>query len=243
MFPKILIADDSETMSKIIHTVLRPFQVNLKRARHLRETLEILRSENFDILILSSNLNGSSKSPELEKIIHHKNNIPTLLIVSSYNEEGENLFRKEDFPTILKKPFSKKELIFSIKNLGIKLHNKHQKPKKTTRENQEIEREFNSPGNVETPEIEDLFPRNSSSTNKASNMATRDLEERIIKSLCDPNNTLLKIISHMLKDEIKIHSKEAIQKHCQSELKGIIADYLRSELKILSQKKENITSL
>lgn len=237
MMTRVLLADDSETMGKIIQIILKPFSVHLQRTIDVKETLDALDSKPYDLLILASSLQGIKNTDELKQLSRQASRVPTLLITGSKENEENLSYHKQGFPHILAKPFTKRSLIEAIRQAGTLLEQVRKKE-------QPIPTKRPSPPQEEgVPGLDEMFSVKSRSPQKEEALHTKNLEERIIQSLCDPNNTLLKVLQHMIKEEIKIHSKDVIQKHCQNELRGIISEYLRGELKVLSQKKENITSI
>lgn len=242
---KILLADDSETMGKIIHIILRNHQVTLEQSYQSQETLAFLDSKCYDLLILSSSLKGLHTLQELKKLNEQIKTPPILLLTSSHTEKEQIDYHKEGFPFILDKPFTKKELILKIEECGLKLENLKQAKKISRQEKKSLQKEeeeldfhsYNTSQDNTKPQL-----KNSEEELSFQPEKLKDLETRITESLCNPQSTFFKVIQHMVKEEMETHALSLMKKQYKDELKNLIAEHLRGELKTLSHKKKETSS-
>ena len=241
---KILLADDSETMGKIIQIILRHHSISFEQSYERKETIENLDQKKYDLLIISSSLKGFHNLSDLKKFSERLKTPPMLLITSRDTEKNTLDYQNEGFPFVLEKPFSARELLLKIKDCGLNLEMKRQ-------EKNLIKKHI--PKTIHTPKNNDLscednleslnFNENEAENTKQETLPQlKDLESKIIENLCNPNNTFFKIIQHMIKEEIQAQSRSILDKQYKEDLKSLIAEYLRGELDTLSEKKKNVTS-
>lgn len=233
MASKILIADNSATMNKIIRIILRKYDLIFKKTEDLKTTLETIDTERFDLIILSSTLQDIKSLEELKQLVGQIQKIPVLLITSTQTENESIQYTKAGFPFTLDKPFTAESFINKIKNCGLFLETKKEKDRESNQFKIKHQKSYEN-------HIEQGREQQSETLNSFD---SKDLEDKIIESLCDPTKTFMKITKHLIKDEIQSSSKEIIHDYCRNELKSIISECLRLELKVLSQKRENVTSV
>lgn len=241
---KILLADDSETMGKIIHIILRHYNISFEQSYEHKETVEKLDQKNYDLLIISASLKGFHSLSDLKKFSERLKHLPMLIITASNRENKTINYKNEGFPFVIEKPFNARELLLKIEDCGLNLEMKRQEKNLSKKNTLKTEN---------TPKKQEITVEESSKTinfNENEQESTKKdiipelkaLESKIIENLCSPSSTFFKIIQHMIKEETQTQSKAILEKQYKEDLKSLIAEHLRGELETLSDKKKNVTS-
>lgn len=105
---KILLADDSLTVQKVISLTLDKAQYELHFARNRKEVLKAVASEAPELILVSDHLNDlqwASFPKELEAWLGRGATVPALVLMSS-----RELTEAKHYSAVLKKPFTPNEL-------------------------------------------------------------------------------------------------------------------------------------
>lgn len=85
---KILIVDDEEQVRKMFQELLQRQQYIVKTSSSAEEAMDLLRSEDFDAVLLDIKLAGMSGLEALRQIKGLKPNLPVIMITGfGYDEE------------------------------------------------------------------------------------------------------------------------------------------------------------
>ena len=127
---KILIVDDEASIRNIIKEYLDFAEYSYKEAENGIQALEIVKKENFDLIILDimmPELDGISVLKEIRK----NSDTPVILLTARGNEYDKLIGFEMGADDYLSKPFSPKELLARIKS--ILKRSSGQSPSKTNR--------------------------------------------------------------------------------------------------------------
>ena len=113
---KILLIDDDERLGGPLTNYLAKFQLALSCATHPKEGLELLKREQFELLVLDVML-PEANGFEVCKMIRRKSNIP-IVMLSARGEVNDRLVGLElGADDYLAKPFEPRELVVRIQNI------------------------------------------------------------------------------------------------------------------------------
>jgi CheY-like chemotaxis protein len=123
---RILVADDSLTIQKVVGITLSDTDYELYQALTDEELMNSLESENFDLILLDFNLSENHAGQDLIKNIRNQNeNIPILIMLGTFDNVDENILINIVNVNKIVKPFEStkflslcNELIHS-KNLSV----------------------------------------------------------------------------------------------------------------------------
>lgn len=114
MFEKILVVDDEQSISDIIEYNLKKDGYETKAAHDGRECLEMVKAENFDLIILDIMMpvmDGFSVLKELRKT----HNTPVIILTAKEDEVDKILGLELGADDYVVKPFSVRELTARVK--------------------------------------------------------------------------------------------------------------------------------
>lgn len=111
MSSRVLLADDSAAMQKIVAIALEPFDVNLQSAASYADVYR--RIENFrpEVLVISGMLPGIANMSQMQVLAESLGGIPIVIVIGSYDEINEDDLREQGFANFLKKPFDSATLV------------------------------------------------------------------------------------------------------------------------------------
>lgn len=117
----ILLIDDYKTMLKIITNLLQSLGFNnIVHVLNGEQALDKLNNHIFDLIICDWNLEPMSAQEIVKNIKNNPNtaSIPILMIVAAKDmEDIQHMQQELGFKGVIKKPFSKEELLSTLKNL------------------------------------------------------------------------------------------------------------------------------
>jgi CheY-like chemotaxis protein len=122
MKKKLLLADSSATMAKIIKLALSNYQQpELEAVATLEQLQEKLRSEACAALIIDA---GFAQTDEAEKLWPLLGNTPVLALLGSFQPLASSLAQlaQKNKVCLLNKPFSPQELVTALQQLGLLLN-------------------------------------------------------------------------------------------------------------------------
>lgn len=117
MSRRILVADDSSTIQKVIKIAFSRFDVEMVEAGSYIEALAAIARGVPDALIADASLPGAQGPNDFAKLQTESRGAPTLLLAGTYEAVDEAAFRRAGFQHFLKKPFESGDLVAIIERL------------------------------------------------------------------------------------------------------------------------------
>lgn len=114
---KLLVADDSTTIQKVIELAFEGHGVSLVFVSSYLELLSEVGKAKYDGLICDANLTGTGGVADFSKLLEVGGDLPTVLLRGSYDHIDEEVFRGAGFQNFLKKPFDADVMVSTVKNL------------------------------------------------------------------------------------------------------------------------------
>ncbi len=112
MTSKILVADDSQTIQKVVSMTLAGHDFALVECRDLKKLKSSLKDEKFDLVLLDFNLSNEVSGQELVKIVRGiHSDIPIILMVGIFDNIDDQELQKLGVNEKLVKPFNNQKLI------------------------------------------------------------------------------------------------------------------------------------
>lgn len=110
MVCRILVADDSSTIQKVIKIGLAALQTEIKSAGSHLEANKIVDQGPLDLIIADAGLPGISTAADFVKLTERAGGIPLIILMGSYEAVKEADLRAVGISHIIKKPFPPGEL-------------------------------------------------------------------------------------------------------------------------------------
>jgi CheY-like chemotaxis protein len=117
MTRKILVADDSTTIQKVIKIAFSRYAIEINEATSYIEALAIVARAAPELLIVDASLPGAQGPSDVAKLAKDAGGRPVLLLVGTYEAVDEDLYRKAGFQHFLKKPFESADIIALVDEL------------------------------------------------------------------------------------------------------------------------------
>lgn len=115
---KVLVADDSLTIQKVIGITLANSGYELVECLNENDLLSKVKSNQYDLILLDFNLSDSKSGYELAKEIHkHQNTTPILVLLGTFDTIEENKFKENGISDKIVKPFESSKFIKKCKQL------------------------------------------------------------------------------------------------------------------------------
>lgn len=114
MSRRILVADDSSTIQKVIKIAFSRYPVEMLEAASYIEALSSLSGLRPDALILDASLPGAKGPGDFAKLAEDSGGVPVLLLVGTYETIDEAQFRASGFHNFLRKPFDSNDLVSQV---------------------------------------------------------------------------------------------------------------------------------
>lgn len=111
MSRRILVADDSSTIQKVIKIAFARHHVEIVEASSFIEALASVVRQGPDLIVVDASLPGAKGPEDFAKLAKGARDAPVLLLFGSYDAVDEALFRQAGFPHTLKKPFESGDLV------------------------------------------------------------------------------------------------------------------------------------
>ena len=118
MVCRILVADDSSTIQKVIRIGLASIPTNIKSVGSYVEAAKAASPDQFDLIIADAGLPGVSTASDFVKLLERAGNIPMILLMGSYDAVRESDLRAAGIEHIIKKPFPPGELPQLVQQLA-----------------------------------------------------------------------------------------------------------------------------
>jgi CheY-like chemotaxis protein len=110
MVCRILVADDSSTIQKVIRIGLSSIPSVLKAVSSYAEACKLAEGEAFDVIIADAGLPGISEANDFLRLTERAKGAGLILLVGSYDMVREGDLRAAGFENIIKKPFAPEDL-------------------------------------------------------------------------------------------------------------------------------------
>lgn len=118
MTQKILVADDSQTIQKVIQITLANSNYELERAISLEELEVKLGSSDFDLLLLDYNLTDKLSAKELiAKVKGLKDALPILAMLGTFDSLSDSEMSELGIEDKITKPFESAKFTSKIENI------------------------------------------------------------------------------------------------------------------------------
>jgi CheY-like chemotaxis protein len=117
MVCRILVADDSSTIQKVIRIGLAGIPCDIKSVGSYAEALKAVDSERFDLLIADAGLPGITSVIDFTKLTERMQTAPMILLIGSYDVVREVDLRTAGIENIIRKPFSPSDLPQMVQKL------------------------------------------------------------------------------------------------------------------------------
>ena len=112
---KLLMVDDSEAGIKIIEKITRGTNIKMEFAMDGKECINMIKSNNYDLILLDEQLTQISAMELIKKIQGIKNfDIPIILLTKDNSYEYSEEYKKLGFSDYLFKPVKKKDLLDKV---------------------------------------------------------------------------------------------------------------------------------
>ena len=114
---RLLVADDSSTIQKVIKIAFNRFPVELIEASSFLDALTSIGQDAPEALIIDASLPGAAGPSDFERLRQEAKGAPVLLLIGSYDSVDEAAFRQAGFTHMLKKPFESGDIVAAIEAL------------------------------------------------------------------------------------------------------------------------------
>lgn len=117
MATKVLVADDSATIQKVVKIAFARLSYEIVEAISYPQAANLLDAGPVpSVVILDANLPGLQGPPGIRKLIGDTK-VPVLLLVGTYDTIDEESYRKAGFSHFLKKPFESTDIVAGVEKL------------------------------------------------------------------------------------------------------------------------------
>ena len=114
---RLLVADDSSTIQKVIKIAFNRFPLELIEASSFLDALTSIGQDAPEALIIDASLPGTRGPSDFERLRQEAQGAPVLLLIGSYDSVDEAAFRQAGFLHVLKKPFESHDIVAAIEAL------------------------------------------------------------------------------------------------------------------------------
>ena len=114
---KILVADDSTTIQKVIRLAFAKAPVAIETAISKVEAKNCLRESRPDVLIVDSCLPGTHGVSDLKALADFEPGLPCVVLVGSYDGGDVEGLKNAGFEHIVKKPFHPQDVVHSVEGV------------------------------------------------------------------------------------------------------------------------------
>lgn len=114
---RILVADDSTPIQKVIRIAFSKYQVDIVTAGSLVEAIKEAERTKPEFVIVDASLPGISTGSDFSKLVSKTANAAVVVLMGTYDSVREADIRSAGLSTILKKPFDAMELLEASEKL------------------------------------------------------------------------------------------------------------------------------
>lgn len=111
-----MIVDDEQDVRSLIESVLKGENYSVVEADSGSGAVEMLRSNNTDVVLLDMMMPGMD-GLETAEAIRKFSDVPIIVVSIKANELGEEIANKYNFSAMIQKPFQSQELLTSINDV------------------------------------------------------------------------------------------------------------------------------
>jgi CheY-like chemotaxis protein len=105
MVRRILVADDSSTIQKVIKIGLASLPNEIRSVSSLMEATKVAQPGQFDLIIAGAGLPGVSAAIDFKKLSEQAGKVPVIILMGTYDAVREPELRASEIQFIMKKPF------------------------------------------------------------------------------------------------------------------------------------------
>ena len=118
MTKKILVADDSSTIQKVISITLSEEPFDIDECLNITDLFEYIEEEDYNLILLDINLSEDKNGYELTKEILKKSpNSKIMLLLGTFDTVSESLFEESGAHEKMIKPFDSKKFVQNCRSL------------------------------------------------------------------------------------------------------------------------------
>jgi CheY-like chemotaxis protein len=117
MTTRILVADDSTTIQKVIRIAFSRYPVDLLAASTLLEAKSVIQLEPLDLVIMDSCLPGTKGPEDLKRFMDGSQGLPGVFLVGSFQGSDLSSLVQSGLREILKKPFESREIVDVVRSV------------------------------------------------------------------------------------------------------------------------------
>jgi CheY-like chemotaxis protein len=117
MVRRILVADDSSTIQKVIKIGLANLPNEIRSVSSLMEATKFAQPGQFDLIIAGAGLPGVSAASDFKKLSEQAGSVPLIILMGSYDAVREPELRAAGIQMIMKKPFPPGDLTRMVQDL------------------------------------------------------------------------------------------------------------------------------
>ncbi len=114
---KILICDDSQFIRKRLATILTELNPEILEAKDGAEALDLLKKENFDLVLLDLLMPNITGKEVLERMFDEKLNTPVIVLSADIQETTLKYCIEKGAVAFLTKPPKAEDLIETVKKV------------------------------------------------------------------------------------------------------------------------------
>lgn len=118
MVRRILVADDSSTIQKVIKIGLANVPTEIRSVSSLMEAMKHAQPGHFDIIIAGAGLPGVSAATDFKKLSDQAGGIPLIILMGSYDAVRETELRACGIQMLMKKPFPPGDLTRMVQDVA-----------------------------------------------------------------------------------------------------------------------------
>lgn len=118
MVRRILVADDSSTIQKVIKIGLANLPTEIRSVSSLMEAMKHAQPGQFDIIIAGAGLPGVSAATDFKKLSDQAGGIPLIILMGSYDAVREADLRACGIQMLMKKPFPPGDLTRMVQDVA-----------------------------------------------------------------------------------------------------------------------------
>ena len=117
MVCRILVADDSSTIQKVIKIGLASLPNDIRSVSSLADALRAAQPGQLDLIIAGAGLPGVGAAVDFKKLSEQAGGIPVIVLIGSYDAVREVDLRSAGINQIMKKPFPPGDLTKMVQDL------------------------------------------------------------------------------------------------------------------------------
>jgi CheY-like chemotaxis protein len=117
MVRRILVADDSSTIQKVIKIGLANLPNDIRSVSSLIEAMKFAQPGQFDLIIAGAGLPGVSAASDFKKLSEQAGGVPLIILMGSYDAVRETDLRAAGIQMIMKKPFPPGDLTRMVQDV------------------------------------------------------------------------------------------------------------------------------